>query len=78
MIRPNMATMLGFVATDAGIPAGLLAQLAKDAADQSLVNCITVDGDTSTNDSFVVISTGAAGLRSRQPPRPTGPLCAPL
>jgi glutamate N-acetyltransferase/amino-acid N-acetyltransferase len=61
MIRPNMATMLGFVATDAGIGAGLLAQLAKDAADQSF-NCITVDGDTSTNDSFVVISTGAAGL----------------
>jgi len=61
MIRPNMATMLGFVATDAGIATGLLAQLAKDAADQSF-NCITVDGDTSTNDSFVVISTGAAGL----------------
>jgi glutamate N-acetyltransferase/amino-acid N-acetyltransferase len=61
MIRPNMATMLGFVATDAGIAAGLLAQLAKDAADQSF-NCITVDGDTSTNDSFVVIATGAAGL----------------
>ena len=61
MIRPNMATMLGFVATDAGIAAGLLVQLAKDAADQSF-NCITVDGDTSTNDSFVIISTGAAGL----------------
>jgi glutamate N-acetyltransferase/amino-acid N-acetyltransferase len=61
MIRPNMATMLGFVATDAGIAAGLLAQLAKDAADQSF-NCITVDGDTSTNDSFVVIATGAASL----------------
>ncbi len=61
MIRPNMATMLGFVATDAGIAAGLLAPLAKDAADQSF-NCITVDGDTSTNDSFVVIATGAAGL----------------
>jgi glutamate N-acetyltransferase/amino-acid N-acetyltransferase len=61
MIRPNMATMLGFVATDAGIPAALLASLAKDAADQSF-NCITVDGDTSTNDSFVVIATGAAGL----------------
>jgi glutamate N-acetyltransferase/amino-acid N-acetyltransferase len=61
MIRPNMATMLGFVATDAGIPAALLATLAKDAADQSF-NCITVDGDTSTNDSFVVIATGAAGL----------------
>jgi glutamate N-acetyltransferase/amino-acid N-acetyltransferase len=61
MIRPNMATMLGFVATDAGIAADLLPQLARDAADQSF-NCITVDGDTSTNDSFVVISTGAAGL----------------
>ena len=61
MIRPNMATMLGFVATDAGIPAALLGTLARDAADQSF-NCITVDGDTSTNDSFVVIATGAAGL----------------
>jgi glutamate N-acetyltransferase/amino-acid N-acetyltransferase len=63
MIRPNMATMLGFVATDAGIAVGLLAQLAKDAADQSF-NCITVDGDTSTNDSFVVIATGASGLEA--------------
>ena len=61
MIRPNMATMLGFVATDAGIPAALLGSLAREAADQSF-NCITVDGDTSTNDSFVVIATGAAGL----------------
>jgi N-acetylglutamate synthase/N-acetylornithine aminotransferase len=54
--------------------AGLLAQLAKDAADQSF-NCITVDGDTSTNDSFVVIATGAAGSRS-MPPRRTGRRCA--
>ena len=61
MIRPNMATMLGFVATDAGIPGAQLAQLAKQAADQSF-NCITVDGDTSTNDSFVLIATGAAGI----------------
>ncbi|MCF8197636.1 MAG: bifunctional glutamate N-acetyltransferase/amino-acid acetyltransferase ArgJ [Sulfuritalea sp.] len=60
MIRPNMATMLGFVATDAGIEPQLLQQLAKDAADVSF-NCITVDGDTSTNDSFVVIATGASG-----------------
>ena len=60
MIRPNMATMLGFVATDAGVAPVLLQQLAKDAADVSF-NCITVDGDTSTNDSFVVISTGASG-----------------
>jgi glutamate N-acetyltransferase/amino-acid N-acetyltransferase len=60
MIRPNMATMLGFVATDAGIAPGLLQRLAKSAADASF-NCITVDGDTSTNDSFVVIATGASG-----------------
>jgi glutamate N-acetyltransferase/amino-acid N-acetyltransferase len=57
-----MATMLGFVATDAGVAPALLQQLAKDAADASF-NCITVDGDTSTNDSFVVIATGASGCR---------------
>jgi glutamate N-acetyltransferase/amino-acid N-acetyltransferase len=62
MIRPNMATMLGFVATDAGLSPALLQQLAKDAADASF-NCITVDGDTSTNDSFVVIATGASGCQ---------------
>ncbi len=62
MIRPNMATMLGFVATDAGIAPALLQQLAKDAADVSF-NCITVDGDTSTNDSFIVIATGASGCQ---------------
>jgi glutamate N-acetyltransferase/amino-acid N-acetyltransferase len=60
MIRPNMATMLGFVATDAGIAPALLQKLAKDAADASF-NRITVDGDTSTNDSFVIIATGACG-----------------
>ena len=60
MIRPNMATMLVFVATDAGVDSALLQGLAKDAADASF-NCITVDGDTSTNDSFVVIATGASG-----------------
>ncbi len=62
MIRPNMATMLGFVATDAGIAPALLQQLAKDAADVSF-NCITIDGDTSTNDSFVIIATGKSGLQ---------------
>jgi glutamate N-acetyltransferase/amino-acid N-acetyltransferase len=62
MIRPNMATMLGFVATDAGIAPCLLQQLATDAANHSF-NCITVDGDTSTNDSFVVIATGTSGLQ---------------
>ncbi len=62
MIRPNMATMLGFVATDAGIAPSLLAELAKEAADVSF-NCITVDGDTSTNDSFIVIASGKAGVQ---------------
>jgi glutamate N-acetyltransferase/amino-acid N-acetyltransferase len=58
MIRPNMATMLGFVATDARIPQPLLARWVRDAADASF-NRITIDGDTSTNDSFVLIATGA-------------------
>ena len=60
MIRPNMATMLGFLATDAGIAQPLLDQLVKEAADQSF-NCITVDGDTSTNDSFIMIASGRSG-----------------
>jgi glutamate N-acetyltransferase/amino-acid N-acetyltransferase len=62
MIRPNMATMLGFVATDAGIAQPLLDRLVKDAADASF-NCITVDGDTSTNDSFVMIASGQSGAQ---------------
>ena len=60
MIRPNMATMLGFVATDAAIAPELLQPLVKEAADQSF-NRITIDGDTSTNDSFVLIATQRAG-----------------
>jgi glutamate N-acetyltransferase / amino-acid N-acetyltransferase len=56
MIRPNMATMLGFLATDAVVPQALMQQLAKDLADQSF-NRVTIDGDTSTNDSFIVIAT---------------------
>ena len=60
MIRPNMATMLGFLATDAAVEAALLPKLAKRLADASF-NRVTVDGDTSTNDSFVVIATGKAG-----------------
>ena len=62
MIRPNMATMLGFVATDAHIITPLLQQLVKDAADASF-NCITVDGDTSTNDSFILIASGKGGVK---------------
>lgn len=59
MIKPNMATMLGFVATDAKIAQTLLDALVAEAADLSF-NSITVDGDTSTNDSFIVIATGRA------------------
>ncbi len=59
MIRPNMATMLGFMGTDACIAPKLMQQLAKDLADASF-NRVTVDGDTSTNDSFVVIATHKA------------------
>ncbi|MDN0085044.1 bifunctional glutamate N-acetyltransferase/amino-acid acetyltransferase ArgJ [Crenobacter sp. SG2305] len=61
MIHPNMATMLGFVATDAPIIRPLLEQLVKEVADPSF-NSITVDGDTSTNDSFILISTGKSTL----------------
>ncbi|MFA7269148.1 MAG: bifunctional glutamate N-acetyltransferase/amino-acid acetyltransferase ArgJ [Sterolibacterium sp.] len=59
MIKPNMATMLGFIATDAAISQPLLEQMVKQVADASF-NCISVDGDTSTNDSFILIATGAA------------------
>ncbi|ACB33019.1 arginine biosynthesis bifunctional protein ArgJ [Leptothrix cholodnii SP-6] len=60
MIRPNMATMLGFVATDAVIEPRLLQELVREAADRSF-NRITIDGDTSTNDSFLLIATHQAG-----------------
>jgi glutamate N-acetyltransferase / amino-acid N-acetyltransferase len=60
MIRPNMATMLGFMATDACVAPELMQSLATELA-QGSFNRITVDGDTSTNDSFVVIATNKAG-----------------
>jgi len=69
MIRPNMATMLGFIATDAGIATPLLQQLLREAADESF-NGITVDGDTSTNDSFILIATGQAGIDIDAPTAP--------
>ena len=59
MIRPNMATMLGFLATDANIDSALLPALATDMANASF-NRITIDGDTSTNDSFIVMATRKA------------------
>ena len=61
MIHPNMATMLSFIATDAAIDKNLLSRWTKEIADMSF-NCVTVDGDTSTNDSFIIIATGKAGL----------------
>ena len=60
MICPNMATMLGFIATDANIAQPVLQQMTEEIADETF-NCITVDGDTSTNDSFVIIATGKNG-----------------
>ncbi len=61
MIKPNMATMLGFLAFDATVAQAVLDQLVKQAADKSF-NCITIDGDTSTNDSFMLVATGAGSL----------------
>jgi glutamate N-acetyltransferase / amino-acid N-acetyltransferase len=64
MIRPDMATMLGFVATDAQLSQGTLQKMVKSVADRSF-NCVTVDGDTSTNDSFILISSGV-GVEARK------------
>lgn len=69
MIRPNMATMLGFLATDAALAQPLLEQLVREAADLSF-NSITVDGDTSTNDSFILIATGQVGSEIRDAASP--------
>ena len=59
MIRPNMATMLGFLATDACVAPAVMQQLARDLA-EGCFNRVTIDGDTSTNDSFVVVATNKA------------------
>jgi glutamate N-acetyltransferase/amino-acid N-acetyltransferase len=56
-----MATMLGFVATDASVSQPVLEHLVRQAADKSF-NCITIDGDTSTNDAFMLIASGAANV----------------
>lgn len=61
MIRPNMATMLGYVATDAKVSLALVKRAVAHAAQRSF-NCITVDGDTSTNDSFMLIASGKAAM----------------
>jgi len=62
MIHPNMATMLGFIATDAGFAPGLLGKLTREIANLSF-NAITIDGDTSTNDSFIIIATGQSAVQ---------------
>jgi glutamate N-acetyltransferase/amino-acid N-acetyltransferase len=61
MIRPNMATMLGYLAIDARVAQPVLEELVRYAADRSF-NSITIDGDTSTNDSFILVATGAGTL----------------
>jgi glutamate N-acetyltransferase/amino-acid N-acetyltransferase len=61
MIHPNMATMLGFIGTDAQVKPALLQELTKEIADLSF-NAISIDGDTSTNDSFIIMATGKSGL----------------
>jgi glutamate N-acetyltransferase / amino-acid N-acetyltransferase len=67
MIRPNMATMLGFIGTDAMVNAAVLQTLVREAADQSF-NRITVDGDTSTNDSLLLIASGASQVACNSGP----------
>lgn len=62
MIQPNMATMLSTIVTDAGVASGILAEMLREAADLSF-NCITVDGDTSTNDTVLVLANGASGVQ---------------
>ncbi|HEY3085812.1 MAG TPA: bifunctional glutamate N-acetyltransferase/amino-acid acetyltransferase ArgJ [Candidatus Dormibacteraeota bacterium] len=60
MIHPNMATMLAYITTDAAVETGLMARLVKTVADRSF-NLVSVDGDSSTNDSFLILANGAAG-----------------
>ena len=69
MIQPNMATMLGFIGTDVNINSDLLQDLTREAADLSF-NAITIDGDTSTNDSFIVMATrqSAVSIQSKSDP----------
>jgi len=61
MIHPNMATMLGYIGTDAQVPQAMLQELTQEIADLSF-NAISIDGDTSTNDSFMIMATGKSGL----------------
>jgi len=60
MIHPNMATMLAYITTDAAVEPGLMTKLVRSVADRSF-NQVTIDGDSSTNDSFLILANGAAG-----------------
>jgi len=74
MIHPNMATMLAYITTDAAVEAGLMASLVKPIADRSF-NLVSIDGDSSTNDSFLILANGAAG---NEPVRPGSMAAAQL
>lgn len=65
MIHPNMATMLSGIFTDASVPKNILDTLVKSIADKSF-NAISVDGDTSTNDSFIIMANGASNFSVRE------------
>ena len=60
MIHPNMATMLAYITTDAAVEAGLMARMVANVANRSF-NLVSIDGDSSTNDSFLILANGAAG-----------------
>ena len=84
MIHPNMATMLAIIVTDAAIERPLLAELLSQAVDVSF-NCISVDGDMSTNDTVLLLANGAVGLEARSwklktvpQPQPRLSLCLSL
>jgi glutamate N-acetyltransferase/amino-acid N-acetyltransferase len=64
MIRPDMATMLAFVTTDAQLDRKALSTMARQSVDSSF-NAITVDGDTSTNDAYILVATGVSGVAAR-------------
>jgi glutamate N-acetyltransferase/amino-acid N-acetyltransferase len=74
MVHPNMATMLAYITTDAAVEPGLMSSLVKSIADRSF-NQVTVDGDSSTNDTFLMLANGAAG---NEPIRPGTPEAARL
>ena len=74
MIRPDMATMLAFVATDADGGRDAARPVLSEAVDESF-NCITVDGDTSTNDACVLVASGAGSVHRRLRRQPSWTRC---